>query len=776
MNNRQNGGEKIMRFSEEDRSNTIPQDYIAIILQSKIIVLSIWIAVFSMIALYTFMTKRVYQSSATILIDTKAKSGVMMTDLMGLESENNIRNELEILKSRSLSEIVAKKMIEKRFLDDSLHTPIRVIQFAEGVKGENEKLEAVAECLRGSVQFETMIDADVIKITTTSSYPEEAALLANLYAESYYERNLYTSRIKYSAARSFLAEQLKKRQEQLTNAEQALQKYMEGSGIVYLDEAAKQLIEQISKAEAARDALTVDIEATTQNLNAYQKELEMQEPEVARLIQSADDSYIRLIQEQLAKLEVSRDLTLSQKQQTTDQSQVDANLQETENQIRSLRSNLNKRTADFLRSGFPSDGGGRDGLSPASSLSKMKQMYFEAKVQLGGLKAKKAVLDSVVRKYDRNFESIPQKSIHFAQLQRTRLSEEKTYLLIEDKFNEASIAEQSQSGYLDIIDRAVASYTPVSPDVTKNLLMGFILGLGLGIGVVLLRDYLDTRIRKPDDLKKIGLPPLGVIMLMNEEISRLGGKLKIDVRGKMIDAHLITHTNPFSSIAEAYRQLRTNVQYARIDFPLRSINFPLRTILVTSPNPIEGKSTTVSNLSIAFAQAGKKVLAVDTDLRKPNLHIEFDLRQSPGITDVLFNTSELKAAIQQTVIKNLDLLCCGTIPSNPSELLGSTEMKTLIVTLKKKYDIVLFDSSPVLAVTDSSILSTLVDGVIVVTSAGQTSKNSLIRTIESLEGIRAHVLGVMLNNFDPHSSYGGYYGYRHYKYRYGTQEKKVEKV
>jgi tyrosine-protein kinase Etk/Wzc len=769
VNNRQNGNEKDMRFSEEDRSNKSIQDYIAIILRGKKIVLSIWIAVFAMVALYTFLAKRVYQSSATILIDKRANSGTLITDLMGLGSEKKIMNEMEILKSRSMSETVAKKLLEKRFLDDSLHTPIQVIQFEDQKLGEDARLEAMVQRLQASVEFETMMDADVIKITTKSSHPEEAALLTNLYSESYYERNLRTSRSKFSSARSFLNEQLKKRQEQLTNAEQTLQKYMEGSGIVYLDEEAKQLIEQISSAEASRDALVVDIEAATQNLKSYQKELARQEPEVARLIQSADDSYIRLIQEQLAKLEVSRDLTLSQKQQTADKSQVDAKLQETENQIRSLRSNLDKRTADFLRSGFPSDGGGRDGVSPASFLSQMKQKYFEAKLQLGGLKAKRAALDSVIRKYDRNFESIPKKSIQFAQLQRTRLSEEKTYLMIEEKFNEASIAEQSQFGYLDIVDRAIASNTPISPRVMRNLLVGLILGLGLGVGVVLFRDYIDSRIQKPEDLKKIGLPPLGVIMLMNEEITKLGGKMKIDVGGKMIDAHLITHTNPFSSIAEAYRQLRTNVQYSRIDSPLR-------TILVTSANPSEGKSTTVSNLAIAFAQAGKKVLVVDTDFRKPNLNVEFDLNRSPGITDVLFNTSELKAAIQQTVIKNLDLLCCGTIPSNPSELLGSTAMKAFMDKLKEKYDMVLFDSPPVLAVTDSSILSTLVDGVIVVASAGQTRTDSFFRTMESLEGVRAHVLGVVLNNFDLRSAYGSYYGYRHYRYQYGTQEKKEEKV
>jgi tyrosine-protein kinase Etk/Wzc len=770
VNNRQNDNEKDMRFSEEDRSSKSIQEYVAIIQRGKKIALSIWIAVFVMVAIYTFLSKRVYQSSATILIDTRANSGALMTDLMGLGSEKNITNELEILKSRSLAEIVAKKLLEKRFLDDSLHTPIQVIQFEDQKLGENAKLEAMVQRLQASVEFETMKNADVIKITTKSSHPEEAALLTNLYSESYYERNLRTSRIKYSSARQFLDEQLKKRQEQLTNAEQALQKYMEGSGIVYLDEAAKQLIEQISSAEASRDALVVDIEAATQNLDSYQKELARQEPEVARLIQSADDSYIRLIQEQLAKLEVSRDLTLSQKQQTADKSQVDAKLQETESQIRSLRSNLDKRTADFLRSGFPSESGGRDGMSPASSLSQMKQRYFEAKVQLGGLKAKRAVLDSVIRKYNKNFESIPKKSFQFAQLQRTRLSEEKTYLMIDEKFNEASIAEQSQFGYLDIVDRAVASNTPISPRVMSNLLMGLIFGLGLGVGVVLFRDYIDSRIQKPEDLKNIGLPPLGVIMLMNEEIIKLGGKMKIDVGGKMIDAHLLTHTNPFSPIAEAYRQLRTNVQYSRIDSPLC-------TILVTSANPAEGKSTTVSNLAIAFAQAGKRVLIVDTDFRKPNLHVEFDLKRSPGITDVLFNKSELKAVIQQTVIKNLDLLCCGTIPSNPSELLGSAAMKTFVDKLKEKYDMLFFDSPPVLAVTDSSILSTLVDGVIVVASAGQTRTDSFFRTIDSLEGIRADVLGVVLNNFDLSTAYSSYYGYhRHYRYQNGTKEKNEEQV
>jgi capsular exopolysaccharide synthesis family protein len=499
-------------------------------------------------------------------------------------------------------------------------------------------------------------------------------------------------------------------------------------------------------------------------MSTYQKELAKKEPEVARLIQSADDSYIRLIQEQLAKLEVSRDLALSQRQMMVDKNQVDARMQETENQIKSLRDKLDKRTADFLRSGFATNGEGKDGISPASLLSQMKQKYFEEKMRLDGLKAKKGALDSVIRSYDKNFSLIPKKSMQFAQLQRTKLSEEKTYLMIEEKFNEASIAEQSQFGYLDIVDKAIPSSTPVSPKVLFDLVMGFLLGLGLGVSVVIFRDYIDSRIQKPEDLKKMGLSPVGVIMSMNGEIEKIGGKKKAEVNGKRIDIHLITHTNPFSPIAESYRQLRTNVQYSRVDHDLKAI-------LVTSADPSEGKSTTLSNLAIAFAQAGKKVLMVDTDFRRPNLHSEFDLKQIPGLTDVLFDKYELKDAIQQTVIKNLDLLCCGTIPPNPSELLGSAVMKSFIAKMKEKYNILLMDSPPVLAVTDSSIMSTLVDGVIVVISAGQTRTNSFIHTMESLEGIRAPLIGVVLNNLDIHSAYGSHYGYRHYRYQYTAAEK-----
>jgi tyrosine-protein kinase Etk/Wzc len=337
-------------------------------------------------------------------------------------------------------------------------------------------------------------------------------------------------------------------------------------------------------------------------------------------------------------------------------------------------------------------------------------------------------------------------------------------LLVEEKFNEAAIKEKSEFGYIDIIDPAIVPAVPVSPKVNLNLLLGAVLGLGLGIGFVFVREYIDVRVRTPEDLKKRGFTMLAAVALMDDEIRKLGGSTKIDRNGRIVDAHLLSYINPLSSIAESYRRLRTRILYAEIDRPVSSI-------LVTSPNPTEGKSTTVSNLAITFAQTGKRVVLLDTDLRKPSLHNEFGVEKLPGLTELLYDGASLKSVLRHTPVDNLDLICCGTIPPNPSETLGSQKMKEFLQDLRKDYDILLFDSPPVLAVTDPAILATLVDAVIVVVSSGQTRLDSLERSIDIIQDVRAKALGLVLNNFDLRLAYGGYYKYyrnKYYSYGYGS--------
>ncbi|ADL50329.1 CpsD/CapB family tyrosine-protein kinase [Clostridium cellulovorans] len=224
---------------------------------------------------------------------------------------------------------------------------------------------------------------------------------------------------------------------------------------------------------------------------------------------------------------------------------------------------------------------------------------------------------------------------------------------------------------------------------------------------------------------------------------------------------LVTHLDPKSVISETYRTLRTNIQYANIDGDLRSI-------IITSSSPSEGKSTTVANLAIATAQTGKKILIIDADLRKPSVHKKFGISNQLGLTNVLTEQCEIFSAIQKSEVRNLYILASGPIPPNPSELLGSKKMQNLLDLLKSKFDMVIIDTPPVLAVTDSQILSTEVDGVILVAVYGKTDKKALIKAKERLDKVDANLLGSILTRVPANSKNGSSY----YYYYYGEKKAK----
>ncbi|WP_409295949.1 CpsD/CapB family tyrosine-protein kinase [Peribacillus sp. SCS-26] len=215
---------------------------------------------------------------------------------------------------------------------------------------------------------------------------------------------------------------------------------------------------------------------------------------------------------------------------------------------------------------------------------------------------------------------------------------------------------------------------------------------------------------------------------------------------------LVTQHNPKSPISEQYKTIRTNIQFSSVDQEMQ-------TILVTSSGPGEGKSTTVANLAVVFAQAGKRVLLVDGDLRKPTVHYTFSFTNTFGLTNVLTRQKEFEEVVKVSEVENLDILTSGPIPPNPAELLGSKSMDELIRTVRGMYDIIIFDTPPVLAVTDSQILANISDGVILVVSSGRTENEMAVKAKELLEGVNAKMVGVVLNNKDiKESSYYYYYG------------------
>ena len=223
------------------------------------------------------------------------------------------------------------------------------------------------------------------------------------------------------------------------------------------------------------------------------------------------------------------------------------------------------------------------------------------------------------------------------------------------------------------------------------------------------------------------------------------------MKHKMKKHRLITE-NPTSRVAESYRMIRTNIQFASLDKPIK-------TILCTSTAPGEGKSTTIANLAIAFAQTGSKVLLIDADLRRPTIHKAFGISNPLGLTNLLMQSVSEEIALRDVRIPNLRVVTSGPIPPNPAEVLGSSRMRELLQKFANQFDYILIDSPPTLAVTDSSILSRMVDGVILVVGADEVSTDKAKKAKAQLDGVKANILGVVLNGTEQDSNDDYYYYY-----------------
>jgi non-specific protein-tyrosine kinase len=301
--------------------------------------------------------------------------------------------------------------------------------------------------------------------------------------------------------------------------------------------------------------------------------------------------------------------------------------------------------------------------------------------------------------------------------------------------------------YLTVIEPAQLSTTPVSPNVMLNVVLAASVGLMLAIGAALLLEYLDDTIKSPDDLSaSSGLTFLG-------SIER--------IRGEDYKDRLITALGPFSPVAEAYRVVRSNVQFIGVDQPSKSL-------VITSANPGEGKSMMAANLSIIMAQAELRTILVDADMRRPTLHKIFGVPNLGGLTDLLRSPElELSSFLKNTGIENLQLLTSGPLPPNPAELLGSRRMAQLLQRLEEMAEVIIFDSPPVLAVTDAAVLSKQTGGAILVTRSGSARHGVIRQAVKRLEQVGANTLGAILNQVSRKSS--GSYQYVQYYSRSGEQ-------
>ena len=314
--------------------------------------------------------------------------------------------------------------------------------------------------------------------------------------------------------------------------------------------------------------------------------------------------------------------------------------------------------------------------------------------------------------------------------------------LFQQKLDQLQVDRALKTGGAQLVTRASVPDSPVKPTPARNALLALVVGLFLGVGVAFLVDYLDDSVKGKDDMDRIapGVPVLGMIPAIPNWKPK-------------DDAFVVSLKEPKSQAAEAYRTLRTSVQFLGLERPMR-------TLQVVSPNASEGKTTTLANLGVALARAGERVVIVCCDLRRPRIHEFFGMSNDVGFTSVLLGKVGLTAALQEAPDQDrLYVLPSGPLPPNPSELLTSRRTVEVLTSLQADADIVLIDSPPVLPVTDALVLSGRVDATLIVCVAGATTRSEVSRTVELLRQVEAPLVGAVLNGVTSEGMYGYTYGY-----------------
>ena len=380
------------------------------------------------------------------------------------------------------------------------------------------------------------------------------------------------------------------------------------------------------------------------------------------------------------------------------------------------------------------------------------------------VRARIASLDDLKRRATTEIQGLPTAEAEEVRLTLQLETAKKIADQLREEYQKARVAEAVEAGQVEVLSLAPLPSRPVPAHRSLKVMVGLVVGLLLGSGGAFLREHLNRSIGRKEDVDvALRIPTLGIVPRIVAEGEK-GARARFlrGVRrgtGVQTRERLVTALQQTSSSAEAYRTLRTNLIFSQAVQTLGSI-------AVTSSSASEGKTTTAANLAVAFAQQGKRVILVDCDLRRPRIHRMFCVPSTPGLTHLVLNHLTLGEVVRATAVEGLFILPAGDLPPNPSELLGSERMRAALGTLCSRWDVVILDTTPMLAAADAAVLGSFVDGVLLVIRAGRTERGAAQYALEQLRGVGARVVGAVLNDPDAKvPAYGGYYGY--YQYAYG---------
>lgn len=377
--------------------------------------------------------------------------------------------------------------------------------------------------------------------------------------------------------------------------------------------------------------------------------------------------------------------------------------------------------------------------SPNPLYGQFYEMLSKVQTDLIGYQQRKKTLEGQLRIAQAQLAKVPNTEYEVSDIIGNQMTLNSYMTDLGGKYLEAQLNEATKTSSARVVDLALEPGKKVKPKRTVNVILGLLLGLFMGLGASVLAETMDTRLRTRDELER-ALPQVPVLS---------------SIPTFSADHPLVVHEQTRSTVTEAFRRLRSAIRFLGVERPMR-------TIVITSPAFGEGKSTIAANLAASFAQSGQSVILVDGDLRKPVQHEIMGVDNRAGLTTLLLGDESLSAVLKPTEVDGLSVLTSGPIPPNPTELLDSAAMRSLMAALAEKADVVVFDSSPASVVTDTSILGSLADGVVLVAGGGITSRDSMKEAWETLKQARVRLLGSVLNRADLTDEEGGYQLYERY--------------
>lgn len=675
-------------MESESASGVSLQEYLLILRRRHAIILQVFVLILVVGVVMTLMTKPVYQSSARLLVEPPSMN-VSTVDA-----------------SNPLSGILAMTP------QQTVATQVEVLQ------SEPFMQKVMQQAGPARISVAAVGTTNIIEADAEATDPKIAAAAPNTLLRLYIQQDINQDLNEIKSAEEFARTQGANAHRRLLTDESRIERFMKQNNVVELtlnrnDEIARinTLTEASQTNQAALSALQAQI--------ATDRHLLTQEPTVIFQKLQASNTAIAGLKSEIARLQVLRVSMTQQGGFTAASPQVTA----LDAQIAELQRQLQDQPA--LTASVSS--------GPNAVRETLRGKIQDLSAQVSALTSQQQVTAAALASAKASVSRYPGWQATLDRLTRDHDAAAAQDKMFSDKLADLSLREQAHHASARIIEMAQVPAAPVRPKKMQSILFAALIGLFAGICLALLQEFLDDRINSVQDADRLlGLPSLGHVPALAAE-----------------DARLLPQMQGLGPGSESYRVLRTNIQFASVDAPAR-------TLLVTSSTPGEGKTTTAVNLAFAMVMDGKTVVLVDTDLRRPTLHKLLNLPALPGLTDVLLG----RAALQpQEVMPGLSVLTAGSTPPNPGELLNSRTFRNLVDTLAERADLVIFDSPPVLAAADAAILASQMDGTVLVVETGRTKKAAARRASQMLAHARANVLGIAYNKMRPQDANDYHYQY-----------------